>query len=137
MARPVGVTILAVLAIIGGILALCGGGALLLGGTALSGALASSGATSGLASSGMLAGLGALTLVLGVLDIVLGVGMLMLKPWAWLLGVVLEVINLIEAGAMVALKVSNIGTQIIGIVVSLIILFYLFRPNVRAAFGRA
>src|SRR5579884_3646083 len=78
--RPTGVTILAILAIIGGVFGLCGGGLGLLGGAiAGSGALATSGVsstdTAALASdAGVLTALSIGLLVLSVLYIIFGIG---------------------------------------------------------------
>jgi hypothetical protein len=68
---------------------------------------------------------------------VLGYGFWTLKPWAWTLGVGLQ-------GAGIALNILqfvNDSTQlvsaIISIAISVAILWYLFQPHVKAAFGRS
>jgi hypothetical protein len=126
--RPVGVTILAVLAFIGGIFGLLGALALLgLGGVAAAG-------DAGLGGLTML--FGVLLLVLALIQLAFGYGAWTLKPWAWTLGVAGQVLSLILALVNI-LTGSDIGSQIIGIAISAIILYYLFTPGVRAAFGRA
>jgi uncharacterized membrane protein (DUF2068 family) len=136
MARPLGVTILGVLAIIGGILALCGGLGLAFGGSALTSALSAAGQSTAI-SAGALAVSGGISAVLGVLELVFGVGLLQLKSWAWMLGVALSIVSLVIGVIEIAVKYSTVGNQIIGMVISVIILVYLFTPGVRAAFGRA
>jgi len=140
--RPTGVTILAILAIIGGVFGLCGGGLGLLGGAiAGSGALATSGVsstdTAALASdAGVLTALSIGLLVLSVLYIIFGIGAFRLSPWAWTLGVALGVIGIVFDVADIVLS-HSFFSPIIGIVIGALILYYLFRPNVRAAFQRA
>jgi uncharacterized membrane protein (DUF2068 family) len=136
MARPLGVTILGVLAILGGIASLCLGGLVALGSTALSGNIST--ATHGISTvnSGTLAAIGGFTAVLGVLEIVFGVGFLQLKGWAWMLGIVLQAISVVFGIAQIATGSSTFLNQALGLVISLVILFYLFTPQVRAAFGR-
>lgn len=127
--RPTGVTILAVLAVIGGLLGLCSSLALFgLSGLGVASGEVSSGAT------GML--YGGLGLVGAVLYLLFGFGAWQLKPWAWGLGIagaglsiVSNVLNLV-AGA-------DILTVAIGLIIPAIILWYLFRPEIRAAFGRS
>ncbi len=69
-------------------------------------------------------------IVPGILSVVVGVGML--KGWKifWYLGVIVTVIELI---ASVFLLVVIVG--IIPLAINALILYYLFRPNVKAFFG--
>ena len=128
-ARPTGVTILAVLAAIGGVLGLLGGIALLgLGG------LAAAGGSGLLASYGAIFGI--LAIVQGALALAFAYGAWTLQPWAWMLGIVafgislaLSVLNVVGGG--------NIGSQAISIVIGIAIIYYLFTPAVKQAFGRA
>ena len=128
-ARPTGVTVLAVLAAIGGVLGLLAGVTLLgLGGLA------------GVSGSGLLASYGAIfgiiAIVQGALALAFAYGAWTLKPWAWTLGIVafglslaLSVLNVVGGG--------DIGSQAISIVIGIAILYYLFTPAVKQAFGRA
>lgn len=136
MQRPTGVTVLGVLAIIGGIVGLCGGTLGLLGG-ALAGSVAVAGTSSQLAAdAGILVVLSIIVLALAVLDFVFGVGALQLRAWAWKLGVGLSAVNIILDVVEIIVAHSIFG-NIIGIVVNAIILYYLYQPNVRKAFGLA
>jgi uncharacterized membrane protein (DUF2068 family) len=136
MSRPVGVTILAVLSILGGIALLCLGGLSALGGTLFSSQVAAAGGTAAAANSGLLTIIGGAIAVLGVLYIVLAVGLLQLKGWAWLLGIVLSVLSVVGGIAQIVAKPSSLGSQAVTLIISLVILVYLFTPQVRAAFGR-
>lgn len=127
--RPMGVTILAVLAAIGGVLGLLGSLALIgLGGLAAAGGAA---AVGGIATI-----YGILVLVLSVLSLVFAYGAWTLKPWAWTLGVGLEVVAILLAvWNLVAFQ--DYTSAIISFLIAAVILYYLFRPEVQAAFGRS
>ena len=128
-ARPTGITILAVLAAIGGVLSILAGIAIV----GIGGFAAASSGTAAYFGLGAVAGI--ILLALGVLNLAFAYGAWTLKPWAWTLGVGLQVANLIWAG-LAALS-GDVGGQIISIAISAIILYYLFQPNIKAVFGRA
>jgi hypothetical protein len=133
--RPTGVTVLAVLDILGG-LAGIGVGALFIGIAALaSSSLATQypalGTISGISS--ILYALGALALILGIASIVLAIGFLGGKGWAWTLGIVVGVITIVVSIVETAIGFS---TNIIGIIFQIIIIYYLMRPHVKAFFGK-
>lgn len=119
--RPLGVTILAILAAVGGVLGL-------LGSIAIFGLLS---------AAGLSMILGLLTLVLSVLYLLFAYGAWTLKPWGWTLGV-----GLAAASVVITLIGLTQGTQelvgaLISIAISGVILYYLFQPDVKAAFGRS
>lgn len=128
-ARPTGITILAVLAGIGGVLGIILG----IGLVGIGGFAAASTGTSAYFGLGAVAGI--IVLALGVLNLAFAYGAWTLKPWAWPLGVGLQVASLVWAG--LAVIGGDIGGQIIGIAISAVILYYLFQPNIKAVFGRA
>lgn len=127
-ARPQGVTILAVLAAIGGVLGLLAGiFALGIGGAVAAGG---SGALGGLVSL-----LGIVAIVQGVLALAFAYGAWTLKPWAWMLGIVAFGLSLVLA--VLGIINGDFSGQIISALIAVAILYYLFTPNVKAAFGRA
>ena len=137
MNRPTGITILAVIAVIYGVFNLL---------LALLGLLGSALKASGVAgaaikySAGTLAYATISDALLGILLLVFGIGAFRLKGWAWTTGVValaLEVVRQIVGVAIVGFSVGTIVRDSITIVIALVLLWYLFRPNVRAAFGTA
>jgi hypothetical protein len=133
MKRPVGVTILAVLAIIYGIFSLL---LALLG--LLGSALVALGVGNVKYSAGTLAYATITDAVLGILYLAFGIGAFSLKRWAWITGVValvLDVVRQIVGVVMHGFSASATVGFIITIVVAIVALWYLFRPNVRAAFG--
>ena len=127
--RPIGVTILAVLAILFGILSLIGGIAL-LGAGALIAALAPQYA----GYAGLFVALGALVLLMGILAIVGAVGLLRLRMWAWWLMIVVGVLSIVSSIVPYALAPGLFGVPY-GIVLWLIIVIYLI--VVRKSFSKA
>lgn len=137
--HPAGVTVLGILAIIWGVLSLCGGALLLLGDTILARriALRTGVPPRGLATIVLVFGL--VLLVQATLYIVFGVGALQMSPWAWTLGVVLALVGLVVRVATLFFdqRLSTVVGDLIGIVVDIIVLVYLFQPRVRHAFRQA
>jgi hypothetical protein len=142
MQRPTGVTILAILALIGGIFGILGGLALIAGGALLGGIAASGGADAAAAAS--LGGLGfifgILTLLGAVLQLAFFYGAWTAKPWGWTLGIIsalwsitVSVISAVLSGDIV----SGLMANVIGIAISAVILYYLNTPAVKQYFGRA
>lgn len=116
MQRPTGVTILSVLEVIGGI-------ALLLGGVGLTfvGAFVD--------PTGLLAALGVVLLLLGVACFVVAFGL-----WNGTIAFALSILSIITSAVSI---VGSLGSSILGLLVSLVIIYYLTRPYVRAYFGKA
>ncbi len=137
MQRPTGVTILAVSAAIGGILALCGSLALTGLGGVVGGVLGERvGPGAGL-FVGMLGVIfGAIALVIALLELAFAYGAWNLKPWAWLLGIVVEII----AGLFALIRLINgrgsAGGEVVSILIAAIVVYYLTRPEVKKAFGQ-
>lgn len=128
MQRPTGITIIAVLSAIGGVFGLLASLVLLGLGAAVSTA-------SGLGGLAFVAGI--IVLAYAVLSLVLAYGFWTLKPWAWPLGIGVQGLGVVQA----VLQFMNDGTNVVSLVISLaiagVILWYLFQPHVKAAFGRA
>jgi uncharacterized membrane protein (DUF2068 family) len=128
MQRPTGITVLAILSFIGGVLAIFAGLALV----GLSGAIAAAAGGGG----GLATILGLLLLVFGVLELILGYGFWTLKPWAWSMGVALQAAGIV----LDVIQFTNNGSQLVSVIISIAIsaaiIWYLFQPHVKAAFGR-
>ena len=124
--RPTGVAVLAVVAAVLGVLAILGAGAWW-------------NASEGLAWLPRIHGgerLIALVLLgVGLSELVLAYGAGMLRPWAWTVGVVLEVIVIVLA--VLQLGRLEFLRHIITIVIAGATLWYLATPRVRALFGRS
>lgn len=126
--RPLGVTILAVLQLIAGLLGLCLPTVLLIGGTLVA-FLGTVGTFVG--ALGILTGL--IMLIGPLLHLIVAYGALNLRRWAWWLGIIATGVDVLGA----ALNVWN-GAGLIAAAIpvgfSLIVFVYLLTPGVRQAF---
>jgi hypothetical protein len=118
-ARPTGITILAVLEILGGLALLLGGAGLAIVGAVL--------------GSGLVAALGGLSVILGLVSFVVAYGLWTGRPWAWTIALVLGGINVLLG--IVSIASGGYGS-VFGLLISLIIIYYLTRPHVRVYFGK-
>lgn len=120
--RPLGITILAILAAIAGVLGLLG--SLLILGLLM-------------AAGGIFLILGLVSLVLSILYLMFAYGAWTLKPWAWTLGVGLSVASIVLTLIGLTQGTQELVGALISLVISGVILYYLFQPDIKAAFGRA
>jgi hypothetical protein len=127
MQRPTGVTVIAVLAAIGGVFGLLASLALLGVGAAVS-------TTSGLGGLVFVAGI--IVLAYSVLSLVLAYGFWTLKPWAWPLGIGVQVLGIIQALLQYMNNSTNLVSLVISLIIAGVILWYLYQPHVKSAFGR-
>jgi len=113
--RPIGVTIIAILAILGGIAFLASGlGTLIL-----------------IPLIGIFIGSG--LLILGLAYFLMAYGLWKGKSWSWILTLILSGIGIIVGiGSII---VGNIGS-IFHIIINAIVIFYLYRPNVKSFFNK-
>lgn len=117
--RPTGVTIIALLIIIGGALGVIGGLVGLLGSD----------------SSGALVGASIGALIVAAAQLIVGIGLWTLQKWAWTLAVI--VLGLRVVVDLVLIFTGGLAAAaIVNLVITAILLWYLFRPNVQQAFGR-
>jgi hypothetical protein len=147
--RPIGVTIIAILIIIGGIVLLIGGisliglGTLLsMGSTEMIQTGTNSADLAGIEALGMIPVImGIIMLVLGIAYLVVSYGLLKGKGWAWaitvivtIIGLIMQIISAIVIGSVTSSVVAGLTSHIIGIIISGIIIYYMFRPHVKAFF---
>jgi uncharacterized membrane protein (DUF2068 family) len=107
--RPLGVTIIAILTIIGGIIFLASGLVLLI------------------------IGIGIILLALGIAFLVMAYGLWKGKRWAWTITLILSAIGIILA--LVSIAFGNVGS-ILSVIIHGVVIYYLYRPNVKAFFGK-
>ena len=107
--RPLGVSIVAILTAIGGIVFLTSGSVLLI------------------------IGIGIIFLAIGIAFLVVAYGLWRGKRWAWTVTLILSVIGILLAIA--SLAVGNMGA-IVSIIIHGVVIYYLYRPNVKAFFGK-
>lgn len=136
-ARPTGVTILAILALIGGIFSFIAGLGLIAGGALLGGMV---GGTEGAALGGLAFVFGLVTLAQAIAYIGFAYGGWTLKPWGWALGIILALFSIVWTviTAVVSGDIAgSLVSSIIPLAVAGVILYYLNTPAVKSAFGRA
>ena len=124
--RPLGITIIAIILGISAVLGLI---AIILGLVAL-GAAHLGGA---LATAAIVALI--IAAVFALLELFLAWGLWTLKPWAFWATAVIEAIRILDALYALFVQHAALGAAILGLIIPLIILIYLFADrNVRAAF---
>ena len=126
--RPIGVTILAALAVVTGIISLCGGLA-----SVFSFGIGVIGSLLGISDPGGLLS-GVYGLAWGLTTIFFGYGLWNLKPWARMGTILLQGINLFYA--LIALFTPP-GVPWFSAILAVVILWYLTRPSIRASFEGA
>jgi len=134
--RPTGITILAVLAVIGGLFSLVYGGFMTFTGPAMGVEMGKQmgDATAGGAFGGLWTALGIAFLTLALLQFVTAYGLFALKRWAWLLAVAMQAVSVMLNG--IQLFRGQVAGSVIAVAIAVGILYYLFRPHVKRAFGR-
>jgi len=123
MKRPMGVTIIAVLSAIGGVLAIIGGFGLM----ALSSAVNAITSAAGVSAAYPLFSAsvwGIILIALGVLDLIGAYGAWNLKKWAWTLLIGLMVFSILQNLAFMSV---NGGSVILSLVIDAVIIYYLFQ----------
>jgi len=127
--RPTGITVLAIVAAIEGVIQLFGGaGLLFLGGIA---AGLTGGATGGLAPL-----VGIVDLVVGVVFLALAYGFWTLKTWAWVVGAAMAIIQIVLGVIFWLMGYGSILGVGISVVIAAVILWYLMQPTIQSLFGR-
>ncbi len=77
---------------------------------------------------------GAVLVGIGIVSFIVAYGLLKGRGWAWTVTIILSIISIVWNAITIA-TAANFG-GIISIIISGIILYYLFRPHVKAYFGR-
>ena len=143
--RPTGVTILAVLQIIAAIVLLIGALGMFVV-SAVSGieevkdAIGEEAPDWVVENAAVFFGvLGGVFLILALVGFVLGYGYLKGIGWAWTLGIIFAVLSIISeiVNPIIDRSADTLVSSIIGIIIPLIIIYYLTRPHVKAFFGKS
>ena len=141
MARPLGVTIIGILMVIGGIVMIFAGIAAVLAGSLLPLAMQTGSLPEGIPTAmfgGAAVGIGAFMLALGIAALVIAYGLFKGKGWAWTAAVVLSIIGIALAVLQIATSlIFGDPSGIISLAINGVILYYLYRPHVKAYFGKA
>jgi hypothetical protein len=137
--RPLGVSIIAILNVISGIIMLIGGVGLAAVGSALpTMTTVNPNAGGQMALVGLLGGgaaaVGAVLIVLGIVSFIVAWGLFKGKGWAWTVTIILSAISVIMG--IVSLVGGNFGA-IVNIIIAGVVIYYLYRPHVKAYFGKS
>lgn len=137
MGRPLGVTIIGVLMAIAGVVMIIAGASALAVAPFIPMAAQSQDLGVDI-SSAMLGGVavasGAVMLALGVASLIISYGLFKGRSWAWTAAVVLSIIGI--AMSVVAIATGNFGS-VVSLIIDAVIIYYLYRPHVKAYFGKA
>ncbi|MCD6512605.1 MAG: hypothetical protein J7K61_03280 [Thermoplasmata archaeon] len=108
--KPTGIIVLTVLYVIEGLYGLAAGAAMFGGNSIFNFGM----------GSAILSAVGAITVIIGLIDLLIAYGLWELKSWARTAAIVLAIIGLLGFP--------------IGTIISIIILWYLFKPEIKEAF---
>lgn len=106
--RPLGVTILAILQLLGGILGILAGLAIVMVFPVLLTLI-----------------IGAVLLIVGLLGLIVGWGLYTMKSWAWMLAMILNIISII---------LGIINFDLISLIIPVIIVLYLNQADIKSRF---
>jgi hypothetical protein len=146
MNKPAGVIVIAILYFIGAALCLVGGLLFIAGGGFLATVMSQSGQASASPLAGIMAGLGAVAgiicLALGVIDLLVGIGLVKLKNWARIVAIVFSAIGAAFQllGILSSLSHFNVAAMVFPVIflgIYALIIWYLLKPEVKAAFQGA
>lgn len=129
MNRPMGVTIVAVLTMLLGVAGVIRAGMLAGVADAAEALFPVFGVTAGAG----LSTIGIVALIVAVVTILVGIGLWMLQQWAWMVAIVVIVLELLLAGWH--LLTEGMGSvHWLGVILAAVVLFYLLRDEVKSAF---
>lgn len=136
--RPTGVTIIAALNVISGIVMILGGIGLAAASTILPTMTTLDPNAGGqMALAGLLGGagiaIGGILIILGIISFIVAWGLLKGKPWAWTVTIILSIISAVMGA--ISLAGGNFGS-IVNIIIAGVIIYYMYRPHVKAYFGK-
>lgn len=134
--RPLGVTILGFLSLVSGAFSILKGLVWLGFGGLLAGATFLANPVAGAMVGGVAILFGGIALLSGAFALFTAWGAFNLKGWAWSLGVVTHG-GILVWSLLAALGPSTLRERMGAIIVSGLVLFYLKRPAVKAAFGKS
>ena len=80
--------------------------------------------------------IGVAQLVVGVASMVLAFGFWLQRSWAWGLGVAVFGLTIVVSIIGIAAGVASLGSFIFIVALSLMVVWYLYQPRVKALYGR-
>jgi uncharacterized membrane protein (DUF2068 family) len=146
-ARPLGVTIVAILTVINGIILLASGVfAVIFAPQIITSALNQANVTmtdqqgqelanniAGVASTAAVIG-GGIVIAFGIAWLLIAWGLFTAKGWAWIVTVILAIVSAIFSA--IGIGGGGFIPHVIILIIDIVILYYMYRPNVKSYFGR-
>lgn len=79
---------------------------------------------------------GVMFLIFAIISFLVTYGFLNGRQWAWSVGILLGILSIISnmVNFLIYMDISNLSSAIIGIVIAVLIIFYLTRPGVKRYF---
>ena len=78
---------------------------------------------------------GAVLVAIAIVSFIVAYGLLKGRGWAWTVTLILSIISIVWNAITIA-TAANLG-GIVSIIISAVIIYYLYRPHVKAYFGKA
>lgn len=132
--RPFGITILVVIRLVSSVFCIVGGTMVLLNRQEIMERLARDPSSS--TDLALLVFGTSVMIGLGCIGLFLAYGLFTLKGWAWVITLALQVVAIINASVHLHRAEEFSWVAVAFIVVAFAVIVYLFRPNVKRAFGR-
>jgi uncharacterized membrane protein YfcA len=79
--------------------------------------------------------LGGVLVPLAIVSFIVAYGLRKARRWAWTAALVLSITSIVWYAITIAIIPSN-GGRTVGIIIGAVIIYYLYRPHVKAYFGR-
>lgn len=134
MNRPVGVTIIAALQLIGGLLILTGSLGTLFFRDAIAQEFSQSPELA--QQQAFISNFGIFLLVIGLVNLLLAFGLFQLKAWAWLGELILQGLRVLSNLPTIFSEADHQGAAVFQIALSAAVVYYLLRPGVKQVFGQ-
>jgi hypothetical protein len=143
MKRPTGVTILGVLAYLAAVLLVLAGLLSFFAGSFAAKLMANAGSSVPASIAGIIGGaIGVVFILFAVLYFATGYGLMALKNWGRIITIILSILSILGSllgftALMHGFAMFVVFWALVRLVISIVILWYLFQPEVKQAFGAA
>ena len=134
MNRPMGVTIIAVLQLIISIFAIFGGLYIFFFRSGFFSRISELEKVPN--NPTLVVGFAVFLLIVGLIGLLIAYGLFTLKNWAWLTALILNGLSILSSLSAILSNQTRKGGDILGLIIAVVIVYYLLRSEVKRAFGR-
>lgn len=127
--RPLGITILAILGFLGGILIILAGILFTIGGAFFFRATRAP----LIPLAGLFGAVGVVLIIIGIIELIISWGLWTGKGWAWWLTLIFSGLGVL--GSLFSIATGAISSGAISLIIDAVIIYYLLRPHVKQYFG--